>query len=86
MQCAVALTTLKWNLGGTGILAAMETVGLENDQKSVDYFESEDAGRLSRAQERRGIDWCRKRKEKAAEKKKGEAEMRKEASYKSGGF
>ena len=66
----------------------MGAVHLECDLKLVDYFDRLDRERMVRAQERRGIEYYRKRKERKEGQKKREAARKKmeAVSYKSGGF
>lgn len=88
LELAVALTTLKWNAGYRGILGAMQEVGLEIGEQLVSYFDKLDEARMAQAEQRRGLEYYRKRKERKESQKKRDAELKKlgVVSYQSGGF
>jgi predicted ArsR family transcriptional regulator len=87
---AVALSTLKWNLGGRGILAAMTAVDLEYGQDAVNFFDKEDKVRMAQARRKKSEDFLRKRKQRKAEKTKRIAALRKKQGvkpdYEPGGY
>lgn len=88
LEMAVAVSTLKWNYGNRGILALMSALSLEYSQKTLDFFEKEDANRLAQARRRKTEEYCRTRKERKNEKKKRDVALKKKEgiSYLPGGF